>query len=120
MSDDTTHVSLTDDDDDLDRDLIKDIEDEADDTDAIDKEEEVSLLEDEKKSVSEEDVSEPTGFRNTDPGVVDESDLDAKMWHKGVGDNQEEEDVEALGFQVVDGSGADQSIDTFGDDDTTI
>lgn len=79
--------------------------------------EEDEVLDDEKAAVSDEDMSEPEGLRHTDPGINDEAVLDADAWQAGVGDKDDEEDVEALGFHVEDGSGdASGKIDTFGDD----
>lgn len=69
------------------------------------------LLDLEEDSALDADFSEPKGLEHSDPGVNDEATLDATMWHKGVDDNLEEEDIEALGFHVEGGSDDTTSLD---------
>lgn len=72
-------------------------------------------FDDEKTSIREEESDIPVGLDHSDPGI-ESDDWEAREMHRGVGDNEDEEDVEALGFSVEDGSGNDVKIDTFGDE----
>ena len=71
-------------------------------------------LEDEKHAVKEEDSDMPEGLAHSDPGIV-RDDWEAHEIHRGVGDNEDEDDVEDLGFTIEDGDSKTNQIDTFGD-----
>lgn len=109
MEDNTLVVSVSDDDMD---DLI------ADDTNGMTSvtDDQDDVIDDEKRAIREEGSDDtPVGVGNSDPGI-ESDDWEAREMHRGVGDNEDEDVVESLGFSVEDGSGNNATIDTFGDD----